>query len=189
MSWVPIEDALAVPRQTHRRAGIGKRHPLQIYALIDPQDRCIRYIGVTSRELTERLKLHLEKPTNAGMRAWFGELREMRIRPEAVKLEWVSYDEWEAAERGWIYWCRERGSLLNVDQGGRARTARGSLRTFTPGEYQRPVGGEHAVRPPKKVCQDGPQSSGGGAKGRGPRTECRPRLVPVAVGVFRRARG
>lgn len=187
MSFIPIDHALAVPRQKQRKVGARRHCRLRIYALVDPCDSCIRYVGVTSRLLEDRLTLHLQKPTNAAMAAWMRELQRARKRPLVVLLEWVVEEEWEAAERGWIHWCRERGDLLNVDRGGRARTSLGKLRPFVEGQYEPPTSVGSARRP--KISQDGPKTPGGGQTDRGSGLECRPRLVPVADGVFRRAKG
>lgn len=178
--WIPIQHLLAVPRQTKQRTGIGGRRTLVIYALVDPYDDCVRYIGVTSRTLAQRLALHLQKPTNAGMGEWLRGLMATGERPKIVKLEWVSRNEWEDAERGWIYWCRERGQLLNIDRGGLARTATGAVRPFKAGEFKPATGCA-------KLSKAGPKGSRGGATDQGSRPKCRPRLVPVTAGVFRRA--
>lgn len=174
MSFVSIAEALAVPA---RKA--PQRKSPSIYALYDPRDGGIRYIGVTSRKLSARLELHFEKPTNAAMRAWFGELAQLGKGPRIQLLETVPGQEWEAAERGWIYWCRQRGTLLNVDRGGMARDRSGNPRPFVAGSYQPPVG---KVRKVQQVVPHGSLPAGTVT-----RAEGRPRLVPVAFGVFRRA--
>jgi hypothetical protein len=61
------------------------------------------------------------------MRAWLGDLRAAGIVPQ-IRLLSASTAGWEAAERGWISWFRERGDLLNVDPGGNCRDAKGKLK-------------------------------------------------------------
>ncbi len=126
--FVPLSQALAMPRQ--KMPG----PPLVIYAMVDRSDMRVRYVGVTkSGNLDERLRKHRALPTNREMRAWL-EVGDPVMSP----LEYVNRAEWEAAERGWIFWFRSRGNLLNVDPGGLFRDAGGRPRGFVPGKYQPP---------------------------------------------------
>ena len=131
MSFVAVEHALLVPRNTVKRKGY-----LTIYAICG--NGRVRYVGVTRKSLMQRLRRHLEEPTNAAMGAWFKSAYLDGVAIKMVPLEYVSSDEWEDAERGWIHWFRQRGTLLNVDRGGRARDALGRPRQFVPGEYIQP---------------------------------------------------
>lgn len=97
-----------------------------IYALIDPRDDSVRYVGVTNRPLNVRLSGHIKKPTNRGTRAWIADLSANGITP-MIRLLSAPRNDWEQAERGWIAWFRERGALLNVDPGGICRTRGGKL--------------------------------------------------------------
>lgn len=85
-----------------------------------------------------RLDLHLKHPTNWDMTRWFRELKECGSRPEIIALEYVEGHEWEAAERGWIFWFRERGELLNIDPGGKYRHPGGKIRSLVLGDYSPP---------------------------------------------------
>lgn len=124
MSFVPLAAALEVPRR--KRHVNGGR---SIYAIFGADGR-VRYVGVTRKSLPRRLAEHVERPTSRAMRAWLaGDV------PGIQRLEYVTEAEWEDAERGWIHWFRERGELLNVDQGGQARTLAGRLRPFVAGDY------------------------------------------------------
>jgi len=171
VKFVPITEALALPRCKG-----GNRCVLSIYALWDPRDGGIRYIGVTNKKLGARLDRHFKSPTNAAMRGWFAELFSAGRGPRIELLEKVPPEEWEDAERGWIHWCRQQGELLNVDRGGMARDSAGRQRPFKAGAYQSPI----------KIYKDG-RKQAVAPGGPGTRTEGRPRLVPVANGVFRRA--
>lgn len=173
VKFVPIVDALALPRSKRARG-----QTVTVYALWDQRDGGIRYIGVTNKTLDQRLAHHLKHPTNGAMVSWFDALARAGRRPAIEKLETVPREEWEDAERGWIHWCRQRGDLLNVDRGGRARDSAGRLRPFKAGVYQPPAG---------KLSQDA-QNDRWRSTGAGTSAEGRPRLVPVAGGVFRRAK-
>ena len=136
-----IKDALAQPRSKVR-----KSNWVTVYALTDARDVGIRYIGVTSKSLPERLARHLAKPTNYGMRQWLNSLAAERVMPAITMLEIVPRREWEDAERGWIYWCRTKGDLLNVDPGGKFRTDDGRPRELVLGSYQAPRPGASQLR-------------------------------------------
>lgn len=96
-----------------------------IYALLDPRDLRVRYVGMTRSSLDERLAGHRKQPTNKAMRRWFRDLTEAGKEPVARLLS-APRDRWEDAERGWIAWFRQRGELLNVDPGGNCRKAGGA---------------------------------------------------------------
>lgn len=189
MSWTPMALALLQPRQREMR-GAGKRYT--VYALYDAGDLGIRYIGVTTLKLEERLSWHYQKPTNRRMREWLS-----AKRARIARLEEVAFSEWEDAERGWVFWCREHGELLNADRGGAARDRSGVMRPFREGRYQPPT--RHATGDRlvdavvasesyrlAKVQPKAPKRPDGGPKGRYPDQQRRPRLVPVAAGVFKR---
>lgn len=133
MKYVPIYEALAQPRQKKPRHG-----GTVIYALVDPLDSCVRYVGKTRSDLRRRLEFHLNQPTNRWTARWFSDLRANKQRPEIVALEYVDDHEWEDAERGWIHWFRERGQLLNIDPGGEYRHSDGRLRGVKLGKFQPP---------------------------------------------------
>jgi hypothetical protein len=98
-----------------------------IYALVDPRDERVRYVGVTDKPLADRLRGHLRKPTNAGMREWLSGISASGLLP-SIRLLSAPLNQWEQAEQGWISWFRSRGSLLNVDPGGLARRKNGKLK-------------------------------------------------------------
>lgn len=114
MSFVPWGDVPAA-----RVPGSG---PWVIYALVDPRDETVRYVGVTIGSLEARLDRHVRRPTNDRVRAWLGEIG---VRPHVRALH-SPRDRWEDAERGWIAWFRARGDLLNADPGGICRTSGGA---------------------------------------------------------------
>ena len=73
-----------------------------IYALVDPRNGSVRYVGQTIVALEKRLSDHLSGPTNAQMRAWFRELRGLRLRPRIELLETVLREELDTRERSWL---------------------------------------------------------------------------------------
>ncbi len=127
VTWVQIADALSLPGQR----GPSRAAPVAIYAL-HGTDGGVRYVGMTRGTLKARLAWHRRQPTNAAMAAW---LSSGTVR--AVALEYVPKHEWEEAERGWIYWFRQRGTLLNVDPGGAFRID-GKPRRLVVGEFIEP---------------------------------------------------
>lgn len=52
-----------------------------IYTLTDPRDGTIRYVGKTTKPLSERLAGHLASPTNPAMRLWINTLIGQRLAP------------------------------------------------------------------------------------------------------------
>lgn len=134
--FVAIKIALAQPRQKVSNA--GKRRRYCVYALVDPVDDRVRYVGQTRCALAERLRRHMETPTNHLMRQWIDDLKQSNRAPRIVMLELVSDREWEDAERGWIFWFRQRGTLLNIDPGGEFRTPRGIPRPIRLGAFVPP---------------------------------------------------
>lgn len=56
-----------------------------IYALIDPRDMRVRYIGSTSNPIG-RLSWHLRAPLNADMKAWFRDLKANDLKPRLMTL-------------------------------------------------------------------------------------------------------
>lgn len=95
-----------------------------IYALADPRDHAIRYVGKAD-DPPARLKSHLypsamtrDTPKNR----WLRKLLVKGLRPELVVLEEVPAEEWEAAEQEWIAKMRAAAPggrrLLNGTAGG-----------------------------------------------------------------------
>ena len=87
LRFLPIAE---VPRGTLARQQ-GER---AIYALVDPRDTTVRYVGVTSSDLSVRLTQHLRRPTNSRTRQWFEELSAVGLQPEIHLLSAVQPDRW-----------------------------------------------------------------------------------------------
>jgi hypothetical protein len=89
-----------------------------IYALVDPRDGTVRYVGFTTN-MAARLVHHIEgKQPNKQMAAWRSELLALGAAPQMVLLEETSKAVWGIAERAWIACARSRGRIYNYWPGG-----------------------------------------------------------------------
>lgn len=94
-----------------------------IYALKDPRDGEIRYVGKANRP-KGRLSAHVSKARQrrgGGSRKdrWIWALLWMNLKPELVILEEVPKAGWCMAERRWVRKLQTEGSrLLNISEGG-----------------------------------------------------------------------
>ncbi|WP_033415236.1 hypothetical protein [Streptomyces canus] len=57
-----------------------------MYTLTDPRDGTIRYVGKTTKTLSERLAGHLSSPTNPAMQVWIGTLRMQQLAPVITQI-------------------------------------------------------------------------------------------------------
>lgn len=80
-----------------------------IYALIDPRDNQVRYVG-KSKEPEQRLKKHISPPVDSPVRQWVMELRTFNLKPEMSILETVSFWDSGKSESKWI---KKYPNLLN----------------------------------------------------------------------------
>lgn len=89
-----------------------------IYALVDPRDDAIRYIGA-SVDPVKRLESHLRDKEGNRKCGWLSELKNLGLTPRLIEIEIASESEWEEAERWWIAECRAVGcDLTNHTDGG-----------------------------------------------------------------------
>jgi hypothetical protein len=92
-----------------------------IYALLDPSDYAVRYVGY-ALDGPKRLESHLQQSLKAygHKAAWIRSLRVRGERPIMVTLEDLSGDvAWRVNERWWIARMRELGcDLTNTTDGG-----------------------------------------------------------------------
>ena len=74
-----------------------------IYGLLDPRDRCLRYVGKTHKRRELRLDEHLSSARDGGrsyVYNWIRLLQSENLQPEIFVLERVpGTDDWEEAER------------------------------------------------------------------------------------------
>ena len=90
-----------------------------IYALIDPRDNAVRYIGITERLVHQRLQEHLTNVDgNLKKSAWISELRQLGMSPVVRSLEQVE-DRAEAlkCESHWIQHYHKLETPLTNIQG------------------------------------------------------------------------
>ncbi len=95
-----------------------------IYALIDPRDRRVRYVGRTVNRLRTRLREHVScamrgKGESQAKNEWILEVLSSGVRPGIVQLEEVLGDNYGEREKAWIARFKEAGAdLLNCRDGG-----------------------------------------------------------------------
>ncbi|MGD8501166.1 MAG: GIY-YIG nuclease family protein [Phycisphaerales bacterium] len=93
-----------------------------IYALKDPRNSDIRYVG-KSNYPERRFWQHLNMGQNVTKTAWIDELAALGLKPELVILEEVDTAAWQDTERRWIAKGRQEGwPLTNVSDGGEGLT-------------------------------------------------------------------
>jgi hypothetical protein len=104
-----------------------------VYALIDPRDGVVRYVGITYR-LVQRLKAHLADQSDTSKTAWVTTLRSLGFVPEMRILE-TGYGGWieqAECEQRWVAQYRPTGELFNMSSGGENGRGRGGARiTYT----------------------------------------------------------
>jgi len=96
---------------------------VKIYALIDPRDNEIRYVGKTKNRLTTRLGQHIEdvvyKQERNWRTHWIAELLRLGYRPRIELIQEVPDEFWRQAEPYWISYYRAIGCrLTNGTEGG-----------------------------------------------------------------------
>lgn len=94
----------------------------QIYALTDPRDNAVRYVGFTTKPLCERLRRHINDTGQKKLHVsnWLRQLKALNLRPTISALEaGEGADTWQAAEAKWIAEMRRQGAnLTNATTGG-----------------------------------------------------------------------
>lgn len=94
-----------------------------IYALIDPRDYRIRYIG-KSDEPQLRVMQHMQEQrrwpfSNPHFGRWLRELGLEELKPLSLIIETVDKLKWKKSERHWISTLRSAGfNILNWHMGG-----------------------------------------------------------------------
>lgn len=100
---------------------------VKVYALVDPRDETVRYVGVTEGDLSGRLAVHVAKPTNFAVARWITELRSVGMVPRIEELCRGPHSSRNFVERSWIFWILQRWELTNRDPGGVVRDPDGNL--------------------------------------------------------------
>lgn len=95
-----------------------------IYALIDPRDNKVRYIGKANNPFN-RYKNHFNssRDKNTHKRNWINSIRKDGFRPELLILDEVPIDKWQWWESFYISLYKTYGfNLLNYTSGGDGST-------------------------------------------------------------------
>ena len=117
---------VAAKKKAVKKAGkegeIGKdsvENRVEIYALLDPRDSAIRYIGKANNTL-KRFKGHLsETRRQTPVYCWIGTLRELGLVPAFQVLSVCTRANWQQCEREAIASARLGGAnILNLANGG-----------------------------------------------------------------------
>ena len=90
--------------------------PYFVYALIDPRDNAIKYIGITNN-LAVRFRQHLQgEYSNPEKNDWIRELKVINLQPAINSLETVDSEEQaRQQEKYWIQFYLDAGQpLLNM---------------------------------------------------------------------------
>ena len=91
-----------------------------IYALVDPRDDAIRYVGKSHRP-ERRLREHI-KGARDGKKThccnWLRELGREGVKPEMVLIEACTIDTWADREVFWIGEIGKFANLTNMCAGG-----------------------------------------------------------------------
>lgn len=81
--------------------GILPLNKCVIYALVDPRDGCVRYVGATS-EPSARLKEHMRHKGTSSRDEWIRDLVKEKFKPVFVFLDSVQAEKAHEAELEWI---------------------------------------------------------------------------------------
>ena len=96
-----------------------------IYALIDPRDGEIRYVGLTTNSLKVRLAKHVSDWRNTYRGRWVKLLKQLGLRPIIRLIQYVPIQHRGDAEVYWIALFRSKGCrLTNTGDGGLAPLGR-----------------------------------------------------------------
>ncbi|HKR01468.1 MAG TPA: GIY-YIG nuclease family protein [Pyrinomonadaceae bacterium] len=95
---------------------------IYIYALIDPRDGKIRYVG-KAKDLKRRIWNHTVPSKLSGTchrQNWLRQLRSEKLKPAVQILETLPENsDWTQVERKWIRELRAKGfDLVNTTEGG-----------------------------------------------------------------------
>lgn len=93
-----------------------------VYGLIDPRNQQLRYVGLTTRDISRRMEQHLRNnPTGKSHKnSWVRGLKAAGLSPEVEILErCTSWEDLQESERFWIQYYRALGcALVNHTIGG-----------------------------------------------------------------------
>lgn len=94
--------------------------PTFIYALHDPRDFSIRYVGKANNP-ERRARNHFKRPRGAAFRRFVAELKALGLSLRVSVLQTCSQESWANWEKFWIATVRASGAkLFNIAEGGNA---------------------------------------------------------------------
>lgn len=97
---------------------VTKIRNVYIYALVDPLDHQIHYVGKTNN-LDFRLGSHIRQRSNLLRKRWVTSLVTRGLLPQMIILEKVEESNWQSREIHWISLGRKSGwPLTNIQNGG-----------------------------------------------------------------------
>jgi group I intron endonuclease len=111
-----------------------------IYALIDPRDGQIRYIGKTNNT-KQRLQNHCNPARYQKTHKfnWIKLLRSKGLKPQIKVIEEIPVSQWKKREKYWIYYFKKQGcKLVNTCGGGEGLTFANKT-SFKKGDNAIPV--------------------------------------------------
>ena len=93
-----------------------------IYALIDPRDNRVRYVGKANdpkKRFIQHCQPSRQSRGNYPVNRWAAKLKSLDLKPRLEILECVEFKDWEQSESKWILYYREKNSdMLNIADGG-----------------------------------------------------------------------
>lgn len=83
-----------------------------IYALVDPRDGAVKYVGQTIYKLQKRLTEHCVSPRTRQQREWIEDLAALGLRPSIRLLEEVPTADLNRYENYWMAEMAYQGAYL-----------------------------------------------------------------------------
>ncbi|KKL99402.1 hypothetical protein LCGC14_1814790 [marine sediment metagenome] len=100
-------------------------HVTHIYALRDPRDGEIRYVG-KSNDPKQRLRFQISRAKHAPsthLHSWIRGLLAEDLKPDQIILDAVAHNDWKSAEAAWMAeMIRDGCRLVNLAAGGEGPT-------------------------------------------------------------------
>lgn len=98
----------------------AQKKEISVYALIEIKSKQIRYIGVTSRDISKRFSHHIECSKSGSKFHVHRWLRKIKFRAIPILLEIIKKGfSWKKAEQKWISYHKSKGTkLTNMTDGG-----------------------------------------------------------------------
>jgi hypothetical protein len=104
-------------KSSRKRKLLASTH---IYALHDPRDWAIRYVGKANNP-ERRARHHFKRPKGAAFRRFVAELKSLGLALRVSVLRTCSQRDWANWEKFWIATVRASGAkLFNIAEGGNA---------------------------------------------------------------------